>query len=67
MRKLKEIKVNRYNVLDEYGRYIDENVQSKRALATVRENPGAVLQIIKELPILYNNIDSLSNKKGGKA
>jgi len=38
----------RYNVIDEYGRLIDEDVGLKRAQATVRENSGARLQIIKD-------------------
>ena len=38
---------SKYNVCDEYGRVIEENISEKRALETVALNPGSVKVEIK--------------------
>jgi hypothetical protein len=37
------MKTKKYNVVDEYGKLIEENVSLKQALETVRLNPGSKL------------------------
>lgn len=36
--------MNKYNVYDECKRLIEENVSKKRALSTVKLNPGATIR-----------------------
>lgn len=40
--------MNKYNVTDEHNRLIDENVNLKRAQATVKANPGSKLEEVKK-------------------
>jgi hypothetical protein len=42
------MKDNKYNVTDEHGRLIEENVNLKRARSTVKLNPGSKLEEVKE-------------------
>ena len=40
--------MTKYNVKDEYKRLIEENVNLKRAKATVKANPGSKLAEVKK-------------------
>ena len=55
--------MQKYNVLDEYNRLIDENVSLQRALLTAKENKGSTIKIVKELTGISHISGSLSNKK----
>ena len=56
--------IRKYSVVDEYNRIIESNVSLKRALSTVKLNPGSIKKEVKHGQMDYRVVNRRDSAPG---